>query len=514
MARNDDENKKKRSTAKSASGRPAKPPKGSNKAAGTRKGRAASQTSRGASKGGTGSRAGAGRSGSTGRSSDDRYSDRKPAARSGGARSASSQRAGAPRRASDDRYSDRKPAARGDGPRRSSDDRYSDRKPPARSGGARSASSQRAGAPRRASDDRYGDRKPAARGDGPKRGSDDRYSDRKPAARSGGARSASSQRAGAPRRASDDRYSDRKPAARGEGPKRTAAWKGDNRKDERREARPKRDIPPGFGPYLRTEPERERRPDAVIAPRAAAPLRVKGVRGQGVSGKGARKAEGVQKPGRVGRARRLRKGAPPEVRDEIFKLGGRRAQRLFDAVAEAATAFAEGRDKDATRILRPVREELPNAASVRELYGLALYRSGKFPQAAKELEAFVELSGSVEQHPVLMDCARAQRNRELVQELWDELGSVSPTSALMMEGRIVLAGSMADSGDIRGAIELLEKKVSDWKRPQEHHARLWYALGDLYERAGELGTARTYFVKVRKYDASYADVAERLSGLR
>jgi hypothetical protein len=463
VARNDDENKKKRSTAKSASGRPAKPPKGSNKAAGTRKGRAASQTSRGASKGGTGSRAGAGRSGSTGRSSDDRYSDRKPAARSGGARSASSQRAGAPRGASDDRYSDRKPAARGDGP---------------------------------------------------KRGSDDRYSDRKPAARSGGARSASSQRAGAPRRASDDRYSDRKPAARGEGPKRTAAWKGDNRKDERREARPKRDIPPGFGPYLRTEPERERRPDAVIAPRAAAPLRVKGVRGQGVSGKGARKAEGVQKPGRVGRARRLRKGAPPEVRDEIFKLGGRRAQRLFDAVAEAATAFAEGRDKDATRILRPVREELPNAASVRELYGLALYRSGKFPQAAKELEAFVELSGSVEQHPVLMDCARAQRNRELVQELWDELGSVSPTSALMMEGRIVLAGSMADSGDIRGAIELLEKKVSDWKRPQEHHARLWYALGDLYERAGELGTARTYFVKVRKYDASYADVAERLSGLR
>jgi predicted Zn-dependent protease len=131
---------------------------------------------------------------------------------------------------------------------------------------------------------------------------------------------------------------------------------------------------------------------------------------------------------------------------------------LFVAVTEAATAFAEGRDKDAARILKPVRDEIPNAASVRELYGLALYRSGRFPQAAKELEAFVELTGSVEQHPVLMDCARAQGDRAEVQVLWDELGSVSPSSALMMEGRIVLAGSMADSGDIRGAVALLEKK--------------------------------------------------------
>jgi Flp pilus assembly protein TadD len=324
-----------------------------------------------------------------------------------------------------------------------------------------------------------------------RRTNDDRDRDRKPAARTG-VRGATSRR-------SDDRAT----------PARKAAWKGESRKDERREARPKREIPKGFGPYLSSEPTRERRPDQEFAARGAAPLRTKGVRG-----KGARKAAGVQKPGRVGRARRLRKGAPPEVRDEIFKIGGRRAQRLFVAVTEAATAFAEGRDKDAARILKPVRDEIPNAASVRELYGLALYRSGRFPQAAKELEAFVELTGSVEQHPVLMDCARAQGDRAEVQVLWDELGSVSPSSALMMEGRIVLAGSMADSGDIRGAVALLEKKESDWTRPQEHHARFWYALGDLYERAGELARARTYFLKVRKYDASYADVAERLSGLR
>lgn len=183
-------------------------------------------------------------------------------------------------------------------------------------------------------------------------------------------------------------------------------------------------------------------------------------------------------------------------------------------MSEAATALEEGRERDAVRILRPVKEEIPNAASVRELYGVALYRTGKYPQAVKELDAFVTLTGSVEQHPVLMDCARAERKWGKVLELWEELGSVSPSSELMTEGRIVLAGSMADQGDIPGAIALLEKKVQDWKRPQEHHARLWYTLADLYERAGALADARRYFLKVRKFDAAYADVAERLSGLR
>ena len=72
-------------------------------------------------------------------------------------------------------------------------------------------------------------------------------------------------------------------------------------------------------------------------------------------------------------------------------------------------AFARGRDRDALRTLRPVRDALPDAASVRELMGLAHYRLGNFAAAATELDAFVELSNSVEQHPVLMDCYRARR---------------------------------------------------------------------------------------------------------
>ena len=52
------------------------------------------------------------------------------------------------------------------------------------------------------------------------------------------------------------------------------------------------------------------------------------------------------------------------------------------------------------------------------------------------------------------------------------------------------------------------------KRVQPHHLRLWYALGDLYERAGEIPRAREMFERVRKQDSSFADVAERLAALR
>jgi hypothetical protein len=48
---------------------------------------------------------------------------------------------------------------------------------------------------------------------------------------------------------------------------------------------------------------------------------------------------------------------------------------------------------------------------------------------------------------------------------------------------------------------------------QDHHLRLWYALADLYERAGEIPKARDLFLKVRRQDASFADVAERLASL-
>ncbi len=198
----------------------------------------------------------------------------------------------------------------------------------------------------------------------------------------------------------------------------------------------------------------------------------------------------------------------------MLRLGGRRGAYLYQQLLAAADAFARGRDRDALRTLRPVRDVLPDAASVRELMGLIHYRIGNFAAAAIELEAFVGLSNSVEQHPVLMDCYRARRRWRRVDELWEELAAASPSAELVTEGRIVLAGSLADRGRISQAIAQLDKKSGDVKRPAEHHLRLWYALADLEERAGNLARARELFGRVRAHDPDFADVALRCASLR
>ena len=105
------------------------------------------------------------------------------------------------------------------------------------------------------------------------------------------------------------------------------------------------------------------------------------------------------------------------------------------------------------------------------------------------------------------------RRYKKVDELWQELKAASPGAELVTEGRIVAAGALADRGDTRGAIELLERGPVAPKRPKLHHIRLWYALADLYERAGDVPRARELFRKVAAADPEYANAVERLAAL-
>lgn len=181
---------------------------------------------------------------------------------------------------------------------------------------------------------------------------------------------------------------------------------------------------------------------------------------------------------------------------------------------EAADAFANDRERDAARLLKPLRDAMPASPSVRELYGLTLYRLGRYSDAVKELEAFVNLTGEVTQHPVLMDAYRALGRPDRVEDLWRQLGEASPSAELVTEGRIVVAGMLADRGDLNGALSLLRRRATDVRRPRDHHLRLWYALADVEERAGNLAEARALFQRVARQEPAFADVAERLVSLR
>jgi len=156
----------------------------------------------------------------------------------------------------------------------------------------------------------------------------------------------------------------------------------------------------------------------------------------------------------------------------------------------------------------------PTATGVRELLGLTLYRLGRWKAALVELEAFRLLGASVEQEPVAMDCERALGRHTAVETRWNALRQASPGAEVFGEGRLVMAGSLADRGRLSEAIALLARYEADRARPKLWMARTWYALADLYERAGDVPRARALWTRLVKWDAEFFDAAERLAALR
>jgi tetratricopeptide (TPR) repeat protein len=224
--------------------------------------------------------------------------------------------------------------------------------------------------------------------------------------------------------------------------------------------------------------------------------------------------------GAVDRARKPRSRPPvPDAAEGAADpslgraVSGRSLERAEQRLRDASRAFKRERFEEARKILRPLAEAAPTAESVRELLGLTYYRLGRWKAAAAELEALRGLSGSTEQHPVLADCYRALGRHAKVAELWEELRSASPSAALVAEGRIVAAGSLADQGRLDEAIRLLQAAKAPAKRPKDHHLRIAYALADLHERAGDVPAARQLFRLVAASDPELGDVSARLRAL-
>ena len=194
-------------------------------------------------------------------------------------------------------------------------------------------------------------------------------------------------------------------------------------------------------------------------------------------------------------------------------LGAARADRTIRRLGEAADAFGEERYEEARKLLKPLAEAVPGEPAIRELYGLTLYRLGRWRLAVAELEEFARRTITAEQHPVLADCYRALGQHRRVKELWEELGASSPDAATVAEGRIVYAGSLADQGKLADAIAVLEAGSLSSKKLKHHHLRMRYALGDLYDRAGEHQSARRHFEAVAAADPAFFDVTDRLRQL-
>ncbi len=223
-------------------------------------------------------------------------------------------------------------------------------------------------------------------------------------------------------------------------------------------------------------------------------------------------------PSKKQRGRRrapLPEGGPsPKAQGLEEAVGRRDGPRYRQRLERAEVAYEQGDYHKAWRALDGMAKDAPKVPEVRELTGLTLYRLGRWELAARELEAFRELTGRIDLHPVLADCHRAQQRWVDVDELWAELKASEASTAVLVEGRIVAAGALGDRGELTEAVQLLSANFQRPRRAKEHHMRQAYALADLCEQAGEIPRARELFGWLVDQDELYVDVAERLSGLR
>ena len=223
----------------------------------------------------------------------------------------------------------------------------------------------------------------------------------------------------------------------------------------------------------------------------------------------------VDKKSQAAQPRRRNQNVPsPELDPSQTKdLSKVERERLARNIATAGDHFLAERFGEVERITKQLLKKHPAIAEIHELHGLTLYRLGKWSDALERLEHFTRLTGDVDQFPVMADCHRALGEIESVRRLWNELRLAGPEPSILTEGRIVMAGALADTGDVPAGIRLLEKGPIKTKRARDYHVRLWYALADLYERGGDHQKARRGFERIQPVEPGYADGSDRLESL-
>jgi len=114
-----------------------------------------------------------------------------------------------------------------------------------------------------------------------------------------------------------------------------------------------------------------------------------------------------------------------------------------------------------------------------------------------------------------MDCDRAHRRYRGVVKTFGLLEGADPSAEVVAEARIVMAGTLADQRKYEEAIELLTRAgaAKVLKNPSFRHIRLWYALADIYDQAGDHSSARELFARVVKAEPTAYDAKYRLQEL-
>ncbi|HUX04233.1 MAG TPA: hypothetical protein VMV53_04920 [Acidimicrobiales bacterium] len=190
-------------------------------------------------------------------------------------------------------------------------------------------------------------------------------------------------------------------------------------------------------------------------------------------------------------------------------------EKMVITLTKAAEAYDRKRYEEALRLGRIVADATPGVAAVRELTGLAAYRAERWSMAKIHLRAHFAITSDPEHLPLVMDCDRAGHRYRAVDKTFEELEGSEPSAEVLNEGRIVMASTWADQRKYAEAIDLLTRAggTKQLRNPSFRHVRLWYALADVFDRSGDVASARELFARVVLADPEAYDAAARLNEL-
>lgn len=211
-------------------------------------------------------------------------------------------------------------------------------------------------------------------------------------------------------------------------------------------------------------------------------------------------------------------GAKPRLPAPVRReLRGVVRGRLAEDVALALTVASEAIEEELPDVALPyltwAKAVASRAPSIREALGVAHYLAENFREALNELRAYRRLSGSLDQEHLVADCLRALDHpvSEVADTVEQMLAADVPDDR-KIEGLIVWAAAVADSGDLAAARAVLRRVDRDVLARAEDEARHRYAyvVGDLADRAGDHETAAKAWAPLAAIDGDPYEITDRM----
>ena len=199
---------------------------------------------------------------------------------------------------------------------------------------------------------------------------------------------------------------------------------------------------------------------------------------------------------------------PRWVRDEVQRVTSKdRREATLELLASGAHAFAAGKYRQASPMLKEAKNLSPRTATIRELLGLTLYRLGDWEDALREMRTYRRLEGDTSHMAVEVDCLRALERPADVHKTWKLYRSLGGRPNADAEMRVVYGAFLLDEGQPRDAWAIVKpgRLVKD---AEEWILRQWFVAARVAIELGDGATARQLVKAIEARDAGFPGISE------